>query len=184
MGSTTPSQGLRFPWVDDVISESAQGNLGADVATKLTAQDTARALVIQRPWTLIFSNGQATADGVDTAMTWSGFTLDPYSLTNFGTFPTRVTPGSSYVGLWKYTLQVSFAIGSTITKLKVSVAVTGTTKSYRTFFTNANSGGVYNLSGMQRIPAGTDYFEFKVLHNGGGSQSISTAKAVLWRASA
>lgn len=181
MGSTTPSQGLRYPWVDDVITDAAQGNLGADIAAGLTTQDTARSLVLKRPYVVVASSTQATADGTDTAIIWTVASTDPYTLWSAGT-PTRITPGTANIGMWKYSLDVQFSI-SAATKLQLSVAVTGTTKSYRSWFHNVSTNDHFSLSGSQFIAAGTDYLEFKVLHNGAGSQNILGATAAAWQVS-
>lgn len=182
MGNTTPSQGLRYPYVDDIISESAQGNLGADIAAKLTTQDTARALVIQRPFVYLPGSSTSLADGVDTALSWSPAQFDSYGLWSGGS-PTRITPGSGNTGLWKFALHVSLSAGVGIIRVQLSLAVTGTTRVYRTYFCTNNSTD-YCLSGMQQIATGTDYMEFKVLHNGGGAQSVSNCVATAWQASA
>lgn len=184
MGGTTPSQGLRYPYVDDVISESAQANLGADVASKLTTQDSARSVVIRRPFVYVIDGGQATTDGINTAFIWGSVTTDPYGLVNLGTFPTRVTPGSANVGLWKFSLDFNFAVNGSITRMQASVALTGSTKFFRTYSSIAAAPAHYSFSGMIRVPTGTDYLELQVLHNGGGTQNVLSASAMFWQASA
>lgn len=183
MGGTTPSQGLRYPYVDDVINESNQANLGADVAAKLTTQDAARALVIKRPFVFISSASQAIADGVDTAVIFTFVSTDPYGLVNLGTQPTRITPGSGNTGLWKFSYFLQFTTGASISKVRLSIAVTGTTRVYRSWFVNNSSTQNFVLSGMQQVAAGTDYMEFKVLHNGGGSQNTLQVYVMAWQAS-
>jgi hypothetical protein len=173
MGGTTTSQALRYPYVDDIIAETAQGNLGADIAAKLTTQDTARNLVIKRPNVLIRRGANLSlVDGTDTAIIWDNVQDDPYSLVNLGTFPTRVTPGAGNVGIWRFTLNVGAAGPNTWTKAQVSVAVTGTTKQLRTYFSSGNGPAGYTFAGLVQVPTGTDYIEMKIKHNGGGTTNI------------
>jgi hypothetical protein len=181
MGGATPSQALRFPYIDDVISESAQGNLGTDVAAKLTTQDTARSLVLKKPFVYLQS-GTSTADGTDTTLVLASPAFDSYGLWSAGN-PTRITVGSGNTGLWKFSLLLSYSAGVGITRVQLSVLVTGTARAYRTFSNNTSGPSSFTFCGMQQVTTGTDYLEFKVQHNGGGTQAV-TASVMAWQASA
>lgn len=49
MGSTTPGLALRYGYDGDVITHATVANLADDIATQLTAADTARAAALRRP---------------------------------------------------------------------------------------------------------------------------------------
>lgn len=182
MGDVTPVQALRFPWVDDVITDTAQGNLGADIAAKLTTQDAARVLVLQRPFVIASRNAnQAIANNTDTTVIFDTATFDPNGVLNIAGTPTRITPGSALTGVWKWSI-VPQQPGSLV-KVQLSVLVTSVVKGYRTWTSPAAGGSGLIASGAVYVPTGTDFIEFKIKQNSGASQNISTI-VTAWRHSA
>lgn len=182
MGDVTPVQALRFPWVDDVITETAQGNLGADIAAKLTTQDAARVLVLQRPFVIASRNAlQAIANNTDTTVSFDAATFDPNGVLNIGGTPTRITPGSALTGVWKWSINPSQP--GSVVKFQISVLVSGVVKGYRTWTSPAAGGSGFEASGLVYVPTGTDFIEFKVKQNSGVSQNLFFV-ATAWRHSA
>lgn len=178
MGGTTGSQGLRFPYVDDVITDAAQANLGADIAAALSTQDTNRAKVLTRPFVYVRrgTTGQTFSDGVDTTVSFDLVNVDGYSMVNLGTQPTRITPGAGWTGMWK--VSFSHAGSSSANKVRLAVSVTGTLKLGRSWASGANSPTTHSLSGDIYVANTTDYLEFKVLRN--GSSGSDTVSVMAW----
>ena len=169
MGGTTNSQALRFPFVDEVISDTAIKNLATDCATKLDAQDVTRAAVLKRPMATVTRNAvQNIAVNTDTTLIWDTIGFDPNSMVNLGTQPTRITVPSTATGLWH--VEIHGNTNNTWSRTTLSFMVTGVVKAVKTFYFNDFLW--YNFATMLVVPNANDYIECRVRHSGGGTDPM------------
>lgn len=176
MGGTTNSQSIRYPYVNETITDVSTKNFADDCATALSAQDTKRAAALKRAAAQISRNaGQSIADNTDTLVSFDTEIQDTDNIWVIGT-PTRLTIPAGLTGLWWVRAQVlSAGHTSSTTKGQISIRVSGTAVKRRTYFTA--SGTIKNqmqVSGLVNVPNAGDFIEVALLHVGGGSLSASS----------
>ena len=171
MGNTTNSQGLRYPYVDEGINSTNIANLAADCATALDAQDVSRNLMVKRPIAAVqrFA-GQSIAVNTDTTVIWDSINLDPNSMVNLATFPTRITVPSTATGLWR--VSMSGPLSVSWTRLTLSFMVSGVVRAMKTVWGSDATWPMFST--FINVPNAGDYIELRVRHAGGGTDSFST----------
>lgn len=98
MGGTT-SQGLRYPYLDEVVTSVQQRNLAEDLDTQLTTDNTALTAGLHRPSARATRSASLNAPGnTSVKTTWATEVYDTDTMINLGTNNDRMTVKTA--GLW------------------------------------------------------------------------------------
>lgn len=183
MGGTTNSQALRYPYLNETITDASTKNLADDCAAQLLVQDGRRTAAIRKPIAWILRNAnQSFADGVDTLVQFDTEIQDSDNLVNLGVNNTRITVPSTLLGIWYVTVSVTnTGFTGSVTKGQLSILVTGAVASRRTVFTATGTvKDTIRMSAFVNVGTANDYIETSLLHTGGGALNASsiTMKAI------
>lgn len=100
MGGTT-TQGLRYPYLDEVITSVSQKNLADDIDGALDTDDTALQLGLHRPSARLTRSASQTSTGnAAVNPTWAVEVYDTDTMGNIGTNNERMTIKTA--GLWMF----------------------------------------------------------------------------------
>ncbi len=183
MGGTTNSQALRYPYIDETITDVSTKNLADDIAAKLTVEDGKRTLALKRySASANRSAVQAIADTTNVTVIFDNELWDPDGMINLGLQPTRVTVPA--VGLY-YVNAHCFQPGGTTWNLgQISILKNGTLQCRRRYWgDNATTAGPLRLqvTGLIYCSAISDFFEMQLFHIGGGTTNASVMELTVRR---
>jgi hypothetical protein len=129
MADVTPNFALRFPWIDEVITDASTKNLADDVAGVLTSTlDVARTLAKTRASAMGSRNltSQSVTANTETTISMDNEFFDTDGLINIGTNATRITIPASMGGAYYVHAECDLMIGSVWSSGQISITKNGT----------------------------------------------------------
>jgi hypothetical protein len=128
MGSTTPAYALRFPFIDEVITDASTKNLADDIAAILSTRlDADRDLSQKRASAFAFRNGsQSITVNVETNIQFTTEPFDTDAAINLGTNNTRITVPTGMGGRYWAIAHVPSITSTAWTSGQIAIAKNGT----------------------------------------------------------
>ena len=168
MGGVTPVFSIRFPYIDETITDVSTKNAADDMAAVLSAELDVDASLSQRRATAVaerFATQNITAGAV-TTITQDNETLDTDAAINLGTQPTRITVPANMGGLYWVHGQVSTINGGAWTSGQIALAKNGVDQVRRKYWSASGSQLPRMLVTMQIVLVPTDFLTLTVLFQG------------------
>lgn len=173
MGSTTPVYAIRFPFIEEVITDASTKNMADDIAAALSTDlDVDRDTSLKRAVAVAFRNAtlNITAN-VETAITFDQETLDTDAAINLGTQATRITVPTGMGGRWWVGAVLATTGGTAWTSGQIAIAKNGTDIVRRKYW-SASTNQVARLQVTAQIPlVPTDFLTATILFQGTPSPS-------------
>lgn len=168
MGGVTPVYAIRFPFIDETITDVSTKNAADDMAAVLSTHlDADRDLSLRRAAASAFRNGvQTISANTETNIQFTSEDFDTDAAINLGTNNTRITIPSSNGGRWWMIAHVASIAAPAWTSGQIAIAKNGTDVVRRKYW--AASG--QEMSRMQvtcQMPlVPTDFLTLTVLFQG------------------
>lgn len=171
MGNVT-TQGLRYPYSEDPLSDLDIANLAADLDTAMQTREVTRDTIRRRPYGEVqrFFTALTVARATHVTLTFDTVVEDVEGLWNTGTG--RMTPPNQHLGLWFICLAIGgLALPSDATFIEGTIRKNGTLTRYRHKIRYWNS----NLAvfGEVELTAPGDFVDFDTFWSGGVAASTS-----------
>lgn len=168
MGGTTPNYALRFPYIDETITDASTKNVADDIAAVLTSPlDAARNTSLKRASAVSerFAT-QSFAANTETAISQDNETYDTDGAINIAGQPTRITAPASMGGLYWVHAMVSTINGTAWTSGQIAIAKNGTDFVRRKYWSASGQHvSRLHLTGQIILAAG-DFVTMTVLFQG------------------
>lgn len=173
MGTTTPTQSLRYAYVTDVISHTASKDLADDVAAQLDAADVARTAALKRPIAKARRTAaQSIVDSSFVTVTFDTEVWDTHAMIDIAGQPTRITCGATAgIGIYLVRARVNTIAGTGFTRSDIGILKNGVVKHQ-----NEQWGAVTDemyCAGHVALGATTDFLTMTIRHIGGGTINAS-----------
>jgi hypothetical protein len=168
MGDVTPVYAIRFPFIDETITDVSTKNAADDMAAVLSTHlDAARDTSLKRASASAFRNGsQSITAAVETNIQFTSENFDTDAAINLGTNNTRITVPTGMGGRWWVFAHVASITAPLWTSGQIAIAKNGTDVVRRKYW--ATSG--QEMSRMQvtcQVPlVPTDFLTLTVLFQG------------------
>jgi ketosteroid isomerase-like protein len=168
MGSVTPVYAIRFPFIEETITDASTKNAADDIAAVLSTKlDADRDISLKRPAASAFRNGsQAITANTETNIQFTSEDFDTDAAINLGVNNTRITVPTADGGRWWVFAHVASIPGTTWTSGQIAIAKNGTDVVRRKYW----AGSSQQPSRMQvtcQVPlVPTDFLTLTVLFQG------------------
>lgn len=172
MGSTTPTYAIRFPFIDETITDVSTKNAADDMASTLsTVLDVDMTTSLKRAVAVAFRNASLSVTAAaETTITFDQETLDTDNSFTLGT-PTRITVPSGMGGRWWVGAVLATTGGTAWTSGQIAIAKNGTDITRRKYW-SASTNQVARLQVTAQIPlVPTDFLTATLLFQGTPSPS-------------
>ena len=169
MGGVTPVYAIRFPFIDETITDVSTKNAADDIAAVLSTKlDADRDIALKRPSASAFKNAsQSITANTETNIQFGSEDFDTDNAINLGTNNTRITVPTADGGRWWVFAHVASITAPAWTSGQIAIAKNGTDVVRRKYW--AASGG-QEMSRMQitcQVPlVPTDFLTLTVLFQG------------------
>lgn len=174
MGGTTASQGFRYPYIDETITDVSTKNLADDLAADLTGTlDVNRNKALKRPVAKVTRqlSTQNIPDGASTIVTFDNEAYDSDGFFNIGTNANRlIVPSSAFTGIY-YAVARCESPGSGGWNVgEITINKNGGIWVRRKYYGPAGNGpSVLLCKGLIYLGAAADFLEMTLTHSGGGT---------------
>lgn len=168
MGGVTPVWAIRFPFIEETITDASTKNAADDMAAILSAElDADRDLSLRRAAASAFRNGsQSIAANTETNIQFTSEDFDTDAAINLGTNNTRITIPSSNGGRWWVFAHVANTGGSAWTSGQIAIAKNGTDVVRRKYWSTSGQQ-VNRMQVTCQVPlVPTDFLTLTVLFQG------------------
>lgn len=168
MGGVTPVYAIRFPYIEETITDVSTKNMADDAAAVLSTHlDADRDLSLRRAAASAFRNAsQSITANTETNIQFGSEDFDTDAAINLGTNNTRITIPSANGGRWWVFAHVASITAPTWTSGQIAIAKNGTDIVRRKYW----AGSSQQITRMQvtaQIPlVATDFLTLTVLFQG------------------
>jgi hypothetical protein len=169
VGDVTPVWAIRFPWIDEVITDVSTKNAADDMAAILTGElDADRDLSLKRASADAFRNGsQAFTPAVETNTQFTSEPFDTDGAINLGTNNTRITVPTAMGGRYWVIATASSIPSTTWTSGQIAIAKNGTDIVRRKYWAISGSRPVSRMQVTCQVPlVPTDFLTLTILFQG------------------
>lgn len=168
MGGTTPNYALRFPYIDETITDASTKNLADDVAAVLTnTLDVDRAKSLGRASGSWFRSGnQSVSANTETAIAGTSETFDTDGAIDIAGQPTRFTVPAGMGGIYLAMVAITTPAASGWSSVQVALAKNGTDFVRRKYWTASGQEATRQLLTGQISLAAADFITTTVLFQG------------------
>lgn len=173
MGGTTSNYAIRFPYIDETITDASTKNAADDIATALSTHlDAARDISLKRMSAVSERfNTQSFNANTETAITQDNETLDTDGAISIAGQPTRITVPAGMGGLYWVMAEVATINGTAWSSGQVALAKNGTDFVRRKYWSATTQQVTRMMVTGQTILAAGDFVTMTVLFQGTPSPS-------------
>jgi hypothetical protein len=168
MGSVTPVYAIRFPFIDETITDASTKNAADDMAAVLSTHlDADRDISLKRAAASAFKNANfSVAANTETAVAFTTEDFDTDGAINIGTQATRITVPTSMGGRWWVGAVIAGISGTAWTSGQIAIAKNGTDVVRRKYW-SASGQMVSRMQVTCQVPlVPTDFLTLTCLFQG------------------
>lgn len=168
MGGVTPVYAIRFPFIDETITDVSTKNAADDMAAALSTHlDADRDVSLKRAAASAFRNGsQSINANTETNIQFTSEDFDTDAAINLGTNNTRITVPSATGGRWWVFAHVASMTAPVWTSGQIAIAKNGTDVVRRKYWAGA-SQQITRMQVTCQVPlVPTDFLTLTVLFQG------------------
>jgi hypothetical protein len=169
MGGVTPVYAIRFPFIEETITDVSTKNAADDMAAVLSTHlDADRDLSLRRAAGSAFRNGsQSITANVETNVQFTSEDFDTDAAINLGTNNTRITVPTSNGGRWWVFAHIASITAPAWTSGQIAIAKNGTDVVRRKYWAGGASQQITRMQVTCQVPlVPTDFLTLTVLFQG------------------
>lgn len=168
MGGTTPAYAIRFPYIDETISDVSTKNAADDIAAVLSTElDVDRDTSLKRASGVSFRSGNfSVAANTETAVSFNQETWDTDAAINIAGQPTRLTVPTGMGGLWWVAAVCGSVLGTAWSSGQIAITKNGTDVVRRKYWSASGQMVSRMQVTAQMVLVPTDFVTVTILFQG------------------